>query len=194
MSLLGAASGALSRPAPHRLAALLSAAAAVIAGCGGSQAAVQLPRKAGLPAVPAATPGTPASTRDQVAAAYSGYWQALGQALDARNAARAQAILAPYASAALVSSTVSSDTSLWAHNEIQYGAPVPHILTVRVSGTSAAVHDCGDFSHAGVQDAATGQVVGSLGPARVNMISSLTFSGGRWRLDSQLPVEAACQP
>jgi hypothetical protein len=195
MSLLVAASGVLHGTSePRRLGALLAGAALAVAACGG-QAAVALPHKTTLPTVPAASPASQTLTaRDSVIAAYAGYWQALGQALDARNAARAQAILAPYVSPTLISSIVSGDQSLWARNEIQYGAPVPHILDVQVNGTSASVHDCGDFSHAGVQDAATGQVVGSLGSARVNMTSTMVLTGGRWLLSNQVPVVAACEP
>jgi len=194
MSLLVAASGVLHRASgPRRLWALLTAAALAVAGCG-SQAAVALPRKTGLPAVPAAPASQPLNQRQQVVAAYTGYWQALGQALDARNAARAQAILAPYAVPSLVSSTVGGYQTLWARNEIQYGAPVPHILSVQVTGAGAAVHDCADFSHAGVEDAATGEVVGSLGNAHVNMTSTLVLTGGRWLLSNQVPVVAPCEP
>lgn len=194
MSVLGAASGVLHGACePRRLGALLTGMALAITGCGG-QAAVALPHKTALPTVPAAAASQPVSTRQQVVAAYTGYWQALGEALDARNAARARAILAPYAAPAVVSSTISGYQSLWAQNEIQYGAPVLHILNVQVSGASAAVHDCADFSHAGLQDAATGQVVGSLGSAHVNMISTLVLTSGRWLLSAQTPVVAACQP
>jgi polyferredoxin len=129
----------------------------------------------------------------QVVAAYSGYWQALGQALDARNAVRARAILVPYASSALITSLVSGLETDWARGEIQYGAPVPHILSVQVTGDRATVHDCADFSHAGVQTT-TGQVVGSLGDPRVNMISILVLSDGRWLLNNQVPVVASCSP
>ena len=194
MSLLVAASGVLHRASgPRRLGALLTGAALAVAGCGG-QAAVALPRKTGLPALPATPASQPLNPRQQVITAYTGYWQALGQALDARNAGRAQAILAPYAVPSLVTSTVSGYQSLWARNEIQYGAPVLHILSVQVTGASAAVHDCADFSHAGVQDAATGEVEGSLGNARVNMTSTLVLTGGRWLLSNQVPVVAPCEP
>jgi hypothetical protein len=173
---------------------IAAALALSIAGCGG-QAAVALPRKTSLPAVPAASPGpgrTPAVS-DQVVAAYTGYWQALGQALDARNAAAARAILAPFATPALIPSLVSGLETDWARGEIQYGAPVPHILSVQVTGDKATVHDCADFSHAGVQTT-TGQLVGSLGNPRVNMISILVLSGGRWLLSNQVPVVASCNP
>jgi hypothetical protein len=195
MSLLVAASGALQRTCgPRRLGALLAGVGLAVAACGG-QAPVALPHKAALPAVPAASPASQILTaNDQVVAAYTGYWQALGQALDARSSTRAQAILAPYASPSLISSIVSGDQSLWARNEIQYGAPVPHILGVEVTGTSASVHDCADFSHAGLQDAATGQVVGSLGSAHVNMTSTMVLTNGRWLLSDQVPVEATCEP
>lgn len=168
--------------------------ALTMAGCGG-QAAVALPAKATVPAVPATAAGQQApAARDQVVAAYSGYWQALGQALNARSATRARAILAPFASPALIPSLVSGLETDWARGEIQYGGPVPHILSVQVTGGRAAVHDCADFSHAGVQMAATGQVVGSLGNPRVNMISVLMLSGTRWLVSNQVPVVAPCSP
>jgi hypothetical protein len=198
MSLLVAASGVLpgaSRPGWPRaplVAAMLAAAVLAAAGCGG-QAAVALPRKTALPAVPAAS-SQQLTPRQQVIAAYTGYWQALGEALDARNAGRAQAILAPFAAPALIPSLISGFETDWARGEIQYGGPVLHVLSVQITGNQAAVHDCADFSHAGAQDAATGQVVGSLGSPRVNMISTLVLTGGRWLLSNQVPVVASCEP
>jgi hypothetical protein len=194
MSLLVTASGVLHRASePGRLGALLAGAALAVAACGG-QAAVALPHKTVLPTVPAAQDSQALTVQDQVVSAYTGYWQALGQALDARSAARAQAILAPYATAALIPSLVSGFQTDWARGEIQYGGPVPHILGVQVTGSSASVHDCADFSHAGVQLAATGQVVGSLGDSRVNMVSTLVLTDSRWLLSSQIPVVASCEP
>jgi hypothetical protein len=194
MSLLVATSGVLHGECrQRRLGALLAGTALAVAACGG-QAAVALPHKTALPAVPAASSASPApAARDQVVAAYTGYWQALGQALDARNAARAQAILAPYATAAFIPSLVSGFQTDWARGEIQYGGPVLHIVGVQITGASAAVHDCADFSHAGLQMAATGQVVGSLGSSHVNMISTLVLASGRWLLSNQVPVVASCE-
>jgi hypothetical protein len=164
-----------------------------VAGCGG-QAPVALPQKsAGAPA-PVALTGPPLSQQQQVVAAYSGYWQALGQALDTQNAARAGVILASYTTAANISSLISGFETDWARGEVQYGAPVPHILSVRVTGNHAAVHDCADFSHAGVQNARTGQLVGSLGSSRVNMISTLVRTHGRWLVSNQVPVVSSCVP
>ena len=171
------------------LAALMLA----VAGCGGP-ASVALPGKAAPEASPAAVAGAPQTPRDQVVAAYNGYWQALGQALDAQNAANARSILAPYAGSALIPSLISGFQSDWARGEIQYGSPVPHILSVQITGGRANVHDCADFSNAGVRSASTGQVIGSLGNSRVNMISTLVLSDGRWLVSNQVPVVLSCVP
>ena len=69
-----------------------------------------------------------------------------------------------------------------------------HILSVQITGGHAAVHDCADFSHAGVQSASTGQVIGSLGNSRVNMISTLVRAHGRWLVSNQVPVVSPCVP
>lgn len=162
----------------------------------GAQPHVALPSRApaSAPVPSAALAGGPVSAAGQVVAAYTGYWQALGQALDARNAARARTILAPYAAPVMIPSLISGFETEWAHGEVQYGGPVPHILSVRVSGARAAVHDCADFSNAGVQSASTGQVIGSLGNPRVNMISTLVLTRGRWLVSNQVPVVLPCVP
>jgi hypothetical protein len=134
------------------------------------------------------------SPQQQVVAAYTGYWQALGQALDTRNAGRAGAILALYAASASIPSLINGFRTDWARGEIQYGGPVSHILSVQITGGHAAVHDCADFSHAGVQSASTGQVIGSLGDSRVNMISTLVRTHGRWLVSNQVPVVSPCVP
>ena len=173
----------------------LATLALAIAGCGG-QAPVALPAKsagpAGAPVVAATNP--PMTTSQRVVAAYTGYWQALGQALDTRNAASARAVLAQYTTAASIPALISGFKTDWAHGEIQYGSPAPHILSVRVTGDHATVHDCADFSNAGVQSASTGQVIGSLGSSRVNMISTLVRTHGRWLVSNQVPVVSTCNP
>ena len=40
----------------------------------------------------------------------------------------------------------------------------------------------------------TGQVVGSLGNPRVNLISTLVLWHGRWLISNQLPVVLSCAP
>jgi len=168
-----------------------------VAGCGG-QAVVALPHKAAGPAQasapPAALAGGPVSAHDRVVAAYRGFWQAMGQALDTRDAARARVILARHVVPAMIPSLISGFETEWTRGEIQYGGPVPHVLSVQITGGRAAVHDCADFSNAGVQSASTGQVIGSLGNPRVNMISTLVLTRGRWLVSNQVPVVLSCVP
>jgi hypothetical protein len=171
----------------------LTALALAVAGCGG-QASVGLPHKAAAQAPPAAVAGAPQTPQDQVVAAYTGYWQALGQALDSQNPATARSILAPYAAPGMIPALISGFETDWSRGEVQYGGPVPHILSVRISGGRADVHDCADFSNAGVQSASTGQVIGSLGNSRVNMISTLVLTRGRWLVSNQVPVVLSCVP
>jgi hypothetical protein len=192
LSGAGRPSGARRLGLAGRLGGLATLVLAV-AGCGG-QSSVALPGKAAPEASPAAVAGAPQTPQDQVVAAYSGYWQALGQALDAQNAANARAILAPYAASALIPSLISGFQTDWARGEIEYGGPVPHILSVQIRGERANVHDCADFSNAGVQSASTGQVIGSLGNSRVNMISTLVLTHGRWLVSNQVPVVLPCDP
>jgi hypothetical protein len=182
-----------SRPGGTARQGLVTALLLTAAGCGG-QATVALPHKPAAPAGPTVLAGPALSPRQQVIAAYTGYWQALGEALDTQNAGRAAAILAPYAAPATIPSLISGFETDWARGEVQYGGPVPHILSVQVTGDHAAVHDCADFSHAGVQNARTGQVVGSLGSSRVNMISTLVRARGRWLVSNQVPVVSSCVP
>lgn len=205
MTLLGAASNPLQgasglprRVANRRAAAVclawLAGSVLAVTGCGG-QASVALPHRSAPPAgVPVAVTDPPMTVRQQVIAAYTGYWQALGQALDTQNAGRARAILAQYVPAASIPSLISSLEADWAQGEIQYGSPVPHILSVRITGSQAAVHDCADLSNAGVQDARTGQVVGSLGSPHVNLISTLVLTHGKWLVTNQVPVVLSCVP
>ena len=175
----------------------LTALTLAVGGCGG-QPGVALPHKATAPAPASASSATlaggPVSAHDRVVAAYLGYWQALGQALDTRDAPRARVILARYVTPVLIPSLISGFKTDWARGEIQYGGPVPHILSVQVTGDRAAVHDCADFSNAGAQSASTGQVTGGLGNPRVNMISTLVLTRGRWLVSDQVPVVLSCVP
>ena len=164
-----------------------------VAGCG-SQSPVALPRKSAGTVAPVALSAPAQSEQQQVIAAYDEYWQALGQALDAQSPARAGVILASHVTAAGIPSLIQGFETDWARGEVQYGAPVPHILSVRITGDHAAVHDCADFSNAGVQSASTGQVIGGLGSPRVNMISTLVHARGRWLVSNQVPVVSSCVP
>jgi hypothetical protein len=173
---------------------VLGFAGCAAAGCGG-QASVVLPQNTSPPSAPGVVAtDPPATARQQVIAAYTGYWQALAQALDTRNAGQARDILARYVAGSGIPVLISGFQADWERDEIQYGSPVLHILSVRIFRDHAAVHDCADFSNAGVQDARTGQVVGSLGNPHVNVISTLVLVHGRWLVSNQVPVVLSCAP
>jgi hypothetical protein len=170
----------------------IAAVAAAAAGCSRGPAKVALP---GTPA-PVQTAGVTSehpSERRQVLAAYQGYWQATNHALDSRNAARARLILAAYLPGSALPGMVRGMRALWVRDEISYGSPELHIMSVRVtSGQTADVHDCVDMSHAGLQDWRTGQIIGGLGQSHENLITTLALEHGRWLVTGSVPVVRSC--
>jgi hypothetical protein len=181
---------------PRYLASLvlLSAIVGVLAACGTQPGAV-LPRKAAALAAPATGTRPGLTPRQQVIAAYVGYWQAYGAAMSSQNAARAAAILAPYDEPGAVPRAVMADRLVWAAHETGYGSAVTHILSVRVAGNRALLHDCLDLSHFGAQDTRTGRVVPeSFGLPRLNFYITLVLSGGRWLVTDMQPVVVPCKP
>lgn len=179
-----------------RSAALLLAPALALglAACA-SQASAALPRKATGLAAPAPLSSPRLSPRQQVAAAYVGYWQAFSAAMSSQNPARARAILASYDQPSAVSRAVKADQLLWAAHEIAYGSAVTHILSVQVTGSRALLHDCLDLSHFGAQDTRTGRVVpGSFGLPRLNFYITLVLSRGQWLVSDMQPVVVPCNP
>jgi hypothetical protein len=168
--------------------------AIAIAGCG-AQSSVALPRKSGQLVAPAALNSPGQSARQQVIAAYTGYWQAFAAAMSSQNAARARAILAPYDSASATAQAVKADRRVWAAHETGYGSAVTHILGVRLTGSRALVHDCLDLSHFGAENVRTGRVVpASFGLPQLNSYVTLTRSAGRWLVTNTQPVEVPCAP
>jgi hypothetical protein len=208
--LCGAAASALSRSrhclpryrarharsasrAGFGLAALLVGALAA-AGCA-AQARVDLPRKSGSLAAPAALTSPALTDRQRVIAAYSGYWQAYAAAMSSQNAARARAILAPYDQPSAISQAIRADQLVWAAHETAYGTAATHVLSVHVSGRSALVHDCLDLSHFGATDTRTWRVVpDSFGLPRLNFYVTLSLSRGRWLVSDMQPVVVPCKP
>jgi hypothetical protein len=166
---------------------------AAIAGCAsGSAAGVTLPRKPRLPQ-PSSSPPQRPSARELVVAAYEGYWRATGDALDSRSVPRASRILAGYVPRAAIPALVKGLRALWQQDEIGYGGPVFHIMSVRFTGhQAAAVHDCLDLSHAGFQDRLTGQVVGGLGRSHDLLVTTLVRQHGRWLVTGAIPVARPC--
>jgi len=169
--------------------------AVAVAACGSSAAQVAqvaLPGKPSRAQLDRVMPARP-SVRQIVLAAYEGYWRATDQAIDSRDAARAKAILAGYIPASAVPVLVNGMRAMWRHDEITFGGPVFHIMSVRITGhRTAAVHDCIDLSHTGFQNSQTGQVVGGLGQSHDYLITTLELEGGRWLVTGAIPVVQAC--
>lgn len=164
-----------------------------LAGCAGPAAAnVGLPAKPSPASSVSATTGAALTSR-RVLAAYDGYWQAASQAVDSRSAPSARAILASYVSASIIPALVRASKVLWARDEISYGSAVSHVMSVKFTGRgTAAVHDCLDLSHSGLQNARTGQLVGSLGQSHLFMITTLVLAHQRWLVTNQIPVMMSC--
>ena len=175
---------------------VLAAVGLALAGCGGQQPSVSLPAKGGTTAPSQAVLTGPARTPAQaVTAAYRGYWQAYAAAMTSSSPRRARALLAPYSAPGGTTALISSLRRVWRAHDVAYGAAVTHVLSVRVTGQTASVHDCLDLSHFGVLDKTSGQVVpNSFGLPDLNYYVTLELSGGRWRVSNMTPVEVPCTP
>jgi hypothetical protein len=171
---------------------LAAVAAAALAGCGTGAADVALPVKPGHVHL-AGAQAAPPSARDLVVAAYEGYWRATSEALASRDPARARTIMASYVPGGAIPALVKGLRALWARDEIGYGSPVFHILSVKITGRgTAAVHDCVDLSHTGFQNQQTGQVVGGFGQSHDFLITTLALEHGRWLVTGAIPVVQTC--
>ncbi len=107
--------------------------AAVLTGCGTQAADVALPAKPGHIQPGGAKAVTP-TERDQVVAAYEGYWRATSAALASRDPAKAGAIMAGYIPGSAIPALVRGLKAIWRRDEIGYGSPVFHILSVTITG------------------------------------------------------------
>lgn len=173
-------------------AVLLAGCTAGLAGCGAPAADVALPAKPGhiRPAVAQAARPT---QRDQVVAAYEGYWRATGAALASRDPVKARVAMAGYVPRSAIAALVGGLRAIWRRDEIGYGSPVFHILSVTITGHgTAAVHDCLDLSHTGFQNQQTGQIVGGFGQSHDFMITTLVRQRGRWLITGAIPVVQSC--
>jgi hypothetical protein len=163
--------------------------------CSGEPARVELPAK---PA--AATPAAlrrlaPATPRQQVLAALTGYTAALGQAEQSRSDIAARRLLRPYVVASRIGGLVEAVSSIWAKGDRFYGQDVLHVLGVRVDGDRAFVHDCDDTSAMGLESAATGQILpGTAGVQHANLVTRLDQVAGHWLVESQVPEDVPCAP
>ena len=187
---------AASRGGARRLAlAVIAPALAVAAaGCAGAgQASVRLPPKTVIRSPAPAQVADRLSPRQQVLAAYAGYWQASGDAVNAGNARLARRILARYVPASAIPGMIATLRQDWDTHAVADGNPVLHILSVQVRKGRATVHDCVDLSQAGLKNARTGLALPhSFGSPRANYYASLVLQGGRWLVSNIVPVVAPC--
>jgi hypothetical protein len=165
-----------------------------LAGCAGQA-------DAGLPAKPGALPPAAVLTapqpgpREQVLAAYAGYWQASSAAVDAGRAAPARTLLARYITVGAIPGVIAALRPDWADHAVSAGSPVMHILSIKITGGRALVHDCLDLSHAGLANARTGRVYPrSFGSAHANFYADLVRSRSGWLISNLVPVMAPCEP
>ena len=154
-----------------------------------------LPPKAGAPAAAAVLTDPQGSARDQVLAAYAGYWQATGAAVNAGGAAAARELLARYLTPGAIAGVLAALRPDWAEHAVSTGSPVTHVLSVKITAGHALVHDCADLSQAGLADARTGRPYPrSFGSAHANFYADLVRSGRRWLVSNLVPVVAPCEP
>jgi hypothetical protein len=170
---------------------LLCGLAAAVAACG-SRADVALPEKPAHAQLARAAPA-PSSVRQLVITAYEGYWLATNQAVNSRSAATAKTVLTAYVPGSVVPALVNGMRVLWRRDEVAFGAPVFHIMSVKMTGArTAAVHDCIDLSHTGFQNRKTGQIIGGLGQSHDYLITTLALERGRWLVKGAIPVVQSC--
>jgi hypothetical protein len=170
-------------------------ATVVLAGCGPTAGRVQLPpRSPATPVVSASNRQAP-SERQQVVSAFTGYNAALPEATNSRSAAEVKRLMSRYLDSATITNLIRFDRGLWSRNESSYGHVVYHILTVRIDGDHAFVHDCDNTSDSGLENAATGQpIAGSLGVRDLNIVTRLNLVGGRWLIGLQTIEDVPCKP
>jgi hypothetical protein len=174
---------------------LAACAATLLAACSGVAFHVELPAKPTAAAPSESSGPAPATPRQEVLAALTGYTSALGRAERSRNDSVARKLLRPYLAGPRIGGLVAALSSIWARGDSFYGQDVLHILSVRIHGQRAFVHDCDYTSGMGLANAATGQVVpGSAGVQHANLVTRLDLVTGHWVVESQLPEAVPCAP
>jgi hypothetical protein len=176
---------------PAMLGCVLTVA---LAACSGAAAQVRLPPKPARTPVPAIARAAPATPAQQAAAALAGYVGALGQAGKARKAALARDLLRPYLAGDRISGVVGALSAIWAKGDTFYGQDVMHVLSVRVQGRRAFVHDCDNTSGMGLDDPAGQPVPGSAGVPADNVVTRLDLTGCHWLVEFQLIEDVPCAP
>jgi hypothetical protein len=179
---------------PRSLAVMSLLLAPAVAACSGAAAEVHLPPKADAATAAAVPSQAPQAPRQQVVAALTGYVTALSQADRSRDTSAARQLLRPYLSASRIDGMIQTVSAIWARGESFYGSDELHILSVRVDGQHAFVHDCDNTSGMGLVDASGHPVPGSAGIPADNLVTRLDRTGGRWLVQFQLVEDVPCAP
>jgi hypothetical protein len=192
MRTVTAVRGRSGRRGSFVLACLSAWLTAALTGCGPRAATVAVPDQPAHAQAASAKASKP-SVRDLVIAAYEGYWRATNGALASRDPSKARAIMAGYVPASSMPALVKGLQAIWRRDEIGYGSPVFHIMSVRLSGPgTAAVRDCIDLSRTALANHQTGEVVGGFGQSHDFLITTLAFEHGRWLVTGAIPVVQRC--
>jgi hypothetical protein len=185
----------LASRTPGLLAVVAASLVPLLAACAGAAAQVHLPAKEAAAKAAAVSAPRPATQRQQVIAAYTGYTTAMAAAFSSRSPARVSRLLRPYLDAATIRNAARAFSHAWAAGEVTYGQVEQHIISVRVQGRAAWVHDCDNTSGSGLAYASTGQVVpGSLGIPDENIVTRLNLVHGHWVVWVQTVEDLPCKP
>jgi hypothetical protein len=179
------------------LAALGLGLVPLMAACAAAAPPVHLPARAATPPAKAAAASDqrPVSARQQVVAAFLGYTTAMTDAFNSRSVAEVRQLLRPYLDAATVRNAIKAFGQAWSKDEITYGQVQRHIISVRIEGSAAWVHDCDNTSNSGLEYASTSQIVpGSLGTADDNVVTRLNRVHGHWVVYVQTIEDLSCRP
>jgi hypothetical protein len=179
------------------LAALGLGLVPLMAACAAAAPPVHLPARAARPPAKAAAASDqrPVSARQQVVAAFLGYTTAMTDAFNSRSVAEVRQLLRPYLDAATVRNAIKAFGQAWSKDEITYGQVQRHIISVRIEGSAAWVHDCDNTSNSGLEYASTSQIVpGSLGTADDNVVTRLNRVHGHWVVYVQTIEDLSCRP
>jgi hypothetical protein len=184
-----------SRPArPIARLVILACLVSLLAGCAGVATSVRLPSKAAPTSAASVERPRPLSPRQQVVAAYTGYTSAVAAAFNSRNPATVRRLLRPYLNAPTIKNFVRTFSTAWAKDEVSFGHIVLHILSVKIRGNAAWVHDCDNTSGSGLKNARTGQIVpGSVGSSHSNLVTRLNRVHGKWQIDVQTVEDVPCK-
>jgi hypothetical protein len=176
-------------------AVVIVCAMPLLVACSGVAGRVMLPAKSAARAPATFSAPVRATPRKQVIAALAGYTDALSRAEQSRSDTLARELLQPHLAAGRIRGMVEAIRAIWARGDDFYGEDVLHILTVRIDGMRAFVHDCDNTSGMGLTSESTGQVVpGSAGVQHANLVTRLDLVARHWVVESQVPEDVPCAP